>query len=318
MKLDEILYPPIEPYNTGHIKVSDLHEIYFEEVGNPKGKPVVFLHGGPGGGLDEKYRRFFDPKAYRIVLFDQRGAGRSTPHAELKENTSWELIKDIEKIRTQLGIDKWIVFGGSCGSTLSLLYAETHPDRVNALCLRGIFLCRDKELKWFYQEGACKLYPEAFEEYLKPIPENERSDMIKAYYKRLTSEDKKIRSEAAQAWSIWEGSTSKLLPESDFIDRFAGDEFSLAFARIECHYFINKIFTDSDNYILENVDKILKIPTFIVHGRYDIVCPFESAWELHKKLPNSQLFPIQTAGHSAFETGIATQLVEIMNQLRTS
>lgn len=314
--LDTVLYPHIEPFQKGRLKVSELHELYYEQVGNPKGVPVVFLHGGPGGGVNETYRRFFDPKHYHVVLFDQRGAGQSTPHAELKENTTWHLVEDIEKLRRHLGIEKWIVFGGSWGSTLSLIYAETHPDHVRALCLRGIFLCRRQELQWFYQEGAHRIFPEAYEKYVSVIPENERGDLISAFYSRLTSDEKEIRLKAAHAWSVWEASTSKLLPDPEMIDKFGEAEFSLAFARIECHYFINKIFLDSDNYILENINRIRHIPTQIVHGRYDVVCPIENAWDLKRSFPESLLHVIADAGHSALEVPIAKKLVAIMNEWR--
>ncbi len=311
------LYPITEPFQTGRLKVSDLHEIYFEEVGNPKGPAVVFLHGGPGGGISATYRQFFDPKFYRIILFDQRGSGLSTPHAELKENTTWDLVSDIEKLREKLSIEKWIVFGGSWGSTLALVYAETHPEKVKALVLRGIFLCRPQEIKWFYQEGASRIFPDAWEHYLKPIPESERSDFVAAYYKRLTSSDTKVRLEAAKAWSIWEASTSKLIPDLDLIEKFGGDEFALAFARIECHYFTHGIFLKSPNWILENAKQLRNIPIEIVHGRYDVVCPIENAWDLKKQAPHAKLHIIEDAGHSALEFGIANKLVELMDELKS-
>lgn len=308
------LYPNIEPYRTGFLKVSSLHEIYFEESGNPRGKPVVFLHGGPGAGTDAKQRRFFNPEKYRIILFDQRGSGRSRPRAELKENSTWELVQDIEKMRTHLGIERWQVFGGSWGSTLALAYAETHPDKVTELVLRGIFLLRKKEIDWFYQYGAGLIFPDQWEKYLRPIPESERGDLVQAYYKRLTSNSSEVRVEAAKAWSLWEGATSKVIPESGFVDNFGKDEFALAFARIECHYFVNRGFFETDDWLLANAKKISSIPTAIVQGRYDVVCPMDSAWALHKVLPQSDLLIVPDAGHSAFEYGISRTLVSITDR----
>ena len=304
------LYPEIEPFDTGRLKVSPIHELYYEQVGNPTGKPAVFLHGGPGGGIAPEYRRYFDPAIYRVVLFDQRGSGKSTPSASLEENTTWHLVSDIEQLREHLRIDTWQVFGGSWGSTLALAYAETHPERVCELVLRGIFLCRPKEIQWFYQEGASAIFPDVWEEYLKVIPEAERGDMVSAYYRRLTSEAPSVRLEAARAWSIWEGSTSKLFFDPEMIEKFAGPEFALAFARIECHYFMNNSFFNSDNYLIENVAKIRHIPSIIVQGRYDVVCPIVSAWELHKAWPEAQLHIIPDAGHSISEPGIIDALVE--------
>jgi proline iminopeptidase len=270
----------------------------------------VFLHGGPGGGIVADYRRYFNPEIYRVVLFDQRGSGRSTPHASLEENTTWHLVSDIEQLRKHLGIDRWQVFGGSWGSTLALAYAETHPDRARELVLRGIFLCRPKEIQWFYQEGASAIFPDVWEEYLKVIPETERADMVSAYYRRLTSEDYAVRLAAARAWSIWEGSTSKLFFDPSMIEKFADSEFALAFARIECHYFMNNAFFESDNYLIENVGRIRRIPSVIVQGRYDVVCPMMSAWDLHRAWPEAQLDIIPDAGHSISEPGIIGALVE--------
>ena len=306
-------FPEIGPYNTGFLKVSDLHTIYFEEAGNPHGKPVIFVHGGPGGGIDASYRRFFDPKVWRVILFDQRGCGKSTPSFELKENTTWDLVSDMEKIRALLQIEKWTVFGGSWGSTLALAYAIKNPSLVQGLILRGIFLLREKEIQWFYQEGASFIFPEAWAKYLKPIPFNERHDLVNAYYSRLTSEDAQVRSEAAKAWAVWEGSTSKLYTDPAMIERFGGDDFALAFARIECHYFTNKGFFEEDGWLLKNVDKIRHIPTWIVQGRYDVVCPATSAHELHSLWPESELFIISDAGHSASEPGIKSKLIEATN-----
>jgi proline iminopeptidase len=303
------LYPPIEPYRTGTLPVTPLHTLYFEEVGNPNGKPVVFLHGGPGGGLDADYRRYFDPTLWRVVLFDQRGCGQSTPHAELRDNTTWTLVSDIERLRETLGIEKWVVFGGSWGSTLALAYAETHAARVLGLILRGIFLLRRKELLWFYQEGASWLFPDAWDEYLKPIPEVERGDLMSAYHRRLTSDDATVRMAAAKAWSIWEGSTSKLFPNPDTIAHFAGDQFAEAFARIECHYFVNGALLRSDTQLLDDAHKIAHLPGVIVQGRYDVVCPAASAWALHQRWPNAALRLIGDAGHSITEPGIIDALV---------
>lgn len=306
----KILYPEIEPFDTGRLKVSPIHELYYEQCGNPHGKPVVFLHGGPGGGITPDYPRYFNPEIYRIVLFDQRGSGRSTPHASIEENTTWHLVEDIERLRAHLDIRHWQVFGGSWGSTLALAYAETHPDRVRELVLRGIFLCRPKEIRWFYQEGASWIFPDVWEEYLKVIPESERADMVSAYYRRLTSEDESVRLEAARAWSIWEGSTSKLFFDAAMIEKFADPEFALAFARIECHYFMNNSFFSSDNYLIENVGRIRSISSVIVQGRYDVVCPIQSAWDLHRAWPEAQLKIIPDAGHSISEPGIIDALVE--------
>jgi proline iminopeptidase len=312
------LYDPIEPYDTGRLQVSPIHNIYYEQCGNPQGQPVVFLHGGPGGGIVPEYRQFFDPNAYRVVLFDQRGSGKSTPHASLEDNTTWHLVSDIERLREHLGIESWQVFGGSWGSTLALAYSQKHPERVRQLVLRGIFLCRPKEIRWFYQEGtgASAIFADVWEEYLKVIPEDERDDMVSAYYRRLTSDDEQVKLEAARAWSIWEGSTSKLFFDYNMIEKMADAEFALAFARIECHYFMNNAFFDTDNYLIENVGKIRHIPAVIVQGRYDVVCPMMSAWELHRAWPEADLQIIPDAGHSATEPGISSALVEATDRFR--
>lgn len=306
------LFPPIEPYATGRLKVSGIHELYYEEAGNPNGKPILFVHGGPGAGFSPNDRRFFDPSHYRIILFDQRGAGQSTPHAELNENTTPDLISDIEKLRSHLGIDRWILFGGSWGSTLSLLYAEAHPERVRGLILRGIFLCRKSEINWFYQSGAHQIYPEAWQEYLKPIPENERHDMVSAYYRRLTGSDAGVSLEASRAWSIWEGSASYLNPPP--ADEIAADygenKFALAFARVEAHYFYNGIFYQNDNQILDNISKIRQIPTQIVHGRYDIVCPVKNAYDLKRAFPEATLNIVE-AGHASSEPKTRSELLRM-------
>jgi proline iminopeptidase len=311
------LYPAIEPYEQGMLPVSPVHTLYYEQCGNPEGVPVVFLHGGPGGGVVPDYRRFFDPAAYRIVLFDQRGSGKSTPHANLEENTTWHLVADIEQLRQHLGIESWVVFGGSWGSTLALAYAETHPERARALVLRGIFLCRPQEIRWFYQEGANAIYPDAWEHYVKVIPEAERGDMLSAFHRRLTSDDEAVRLEAARAWSVWEGSTSKLYADDDFIAHYGDPQFALAFARIECHYFMHNAFFETGNYLIENVGKIRHIPAVIVQGRYDVVCPLTSAWDLHRAWPEAELQIIPDAGHSALEPGTRSALVEATDRFRT-
>jgi proline iminopeptidase len=302
-------YPEIEPHRTGMLDVGEGHRIYWEVSGNPKGKPVVFLHGGPGGGTDPKQRRFFDPTRYCIVLFDQRGCGKSTPHASLEANTTWHLVRDMETLRTHLAMEKWQVFGGSWGSTLALAYAQTHPDRVSELVLRGIFLLRPKELAWFYQAGTSELFPEAWDDYLAPIPVAERGDLVAAYHKRLTHSDPVVQQEAARAWSVWEARTSFLLPKPDHVTRAAGDAFALAFARIECHYFVNRGFLRSENQLLDDVEKIRRIPTTIVQGRYDVVCPATSAWDLARRFPEAKLRVVEDAGHSAYEPGILHELV---------
>jgi proline iminopeptidase len=295
------LYPPIEPYHTDRLRVSSVHELYFEQSGKPDGKPVVFLHGGPGGGSEPKQRRFFRPEKYRVVCFDQRGCGKSTPYASLDDNTTWDLVADIEKLRTQLGIERWQVFGGSWGSTLALAYAERHPERVTELILRGIFLLRRKEIEWFYQRGASILYPDAWEPYLAHIPETERGDLLTAYHRRLTSEDAHVRLSAAKIWSGWEGATSKLLPDVAFTSHYEEDDFALAFARIEAHYFINRGFLESDDQLLRDAVRIRALPGVIVQGRYDVVCPIESAWALHRAWPEADLVITPDSGHSAFD-----------------
>ncbi|MEK7287358.1 MAG: prolyl aminopeptidase [Elusimicrobiota bacterium] len=303
-------YPPIKPYRQGRLRVSGLHTLHFEEAGNPKGRPVVFLHGGPGGGIDPMYPRYFHPKKWRIVLFDQRGCGKSAPHAELKENTTWDIVADIEKLRGHLGIERWVVFGGSWGSALALAYSQTHPERCLGLIVRGIFLLRRSELLWFYQEGASHVFPDAWEAYVKPIPPAERGDFITAYYKRLRSQDPEIRREAAKAWSLWEGSTSRLFQNPEHLKRFRNAKFADAFARIECHYFINGGFLKTDDQLLDNAGRIKKIPGVIVQGRYDMVCPMRSAWDLHRAWPQAQLVVVPDAGHSMMEPGIRSALLE--------
>jgi proline iminopeptidase len=312
------LYPAIEPYDQGMLPVSPVHTLYYEQCGNPEGRPVVFLHGGPGGGFVPDYRRYFDPSAYRIVLFDQRGSGQSTPHAGLEDNTTWHLVEDIETLRAHLRIEDWHVFGGSWGSTLALAYAERYPGRVRSLTLRGIFLCRPKEIRWFYQEGASYVFPDVWEKYVEVIPAEERGDFVSAYYRRLTSEDEAVRLAAARAWSVWEGSTSKLYFDYEMIEKFADPTFALAFARIECHYFMNNAFFPTNNYLIEQVGKIRHIPATIVQGRYDVVCPLTSAWELHRAWPEAELRVIPDAGHSASEPGIIDALVEATDKFKSS
>lgn len=304
------LYPPIEPYRTGRLRVSELHELYFEECGNPGGKPALFVHGGPGGGSDAKHRRFWDPARYRVVLFDQRGCGRSTPHAELRENTTWDLVADIERLRVHLGVERWQVFGGSWGSTLSLLYAQRHPERVTELVLRGIFMARRREIHWYYQEGASRFYPDRWEEFLAPIPEAERADLVGAYHARLTADDTDVRLEAARAWATWEGATSLLVPDPAILEHTGEARFAEAFARIECHYFFHRAWLERDDQILADVHRIRHVPAVIVHGRYDVICPIETAWELHRAWPEARLAIVQDAGHSALEPGITSALVE--------
>ena len=304
-------FPEIEPYRQGRLKVSDLHELYFEESGNPKGKPVIFVHGGPGGGTGPTDRRYFHPEKYRIILLDQRGSGLSTPSASLVDNTTWHLVEDLEKLRTHLKIEKWQVFGGSWGSTLALTYAITHPTRVSELVLRGIFLLRKKELDWYYQEGlgANAIYPDVWEEYVKHIPTSERGDMVKAYYSRLTHTDSATQMAAARPWTTWEIATSRLYTSPETIASTVTDDFALKFARIESHYFINKGFFKTDNWIIENIEKIRSIPAVIVQGRYDVVCPSMSAWDLHKAWPEAKLTMVPDAGHSSREPGIARALI---------
>lgn len=311
------LYPEIEPHDSGMLPVSDLHTLYYEQSGNPDGQPVVFLHGGPGGGTNPGCRRFFDPAHYRIILFDQRGCGRSTPYAELRDNTTWDLVADIEKLRSHLDIERWQVFGGSWGSTLALAYAQTHPQRVSELVLRGIFMLRRWELEWFYQSGCDAIFPDAWEAYIEAIPVVERGDLISAYYRRLTSSDGDVRRAAARAWSAWEASTCFLLQDQAYIAENSADAFAEAFARIECHYFVHGGFFDSDDHILRHVDAVRDIPAVIVQGRYDVVCPPRSAWDLHRAWPEADLRIVPDSGHSAFEPGIIDQLVRATDAFRS-
>ena len=306
-------YPEIKPNATFRLEVGDRHSLYVEESGNEAGLPVVFLHGGPGAGCDALHRRFFDPNAYRIVLFDQRGAGRSRPHAELNANDTWALVADIERIREHLGIERWVVFGGSWGSTLALAYAETHPDRVLALVLRGIFLCSRDEIQWFYQRGANRLFPDAWEDYERVIPAAERADMVAAYHRRLTGDDELARMAAAKAWSQWEARLATLLPNRAIVDHFAAPHTALALSRIECHYFMNDAFL-RENQLIADAGRLAGIPGVIVHGRYDVICPLENAWTLHRAWPDSELQIIADAGHAVSETGITRALVAATNR----
>jgi len=302
-------YPPIEPYDSGTLRVSAIHEIAYEQSGNPEGKPVVFLHGGPGGATSPEMRRFFHPARYRVVLFDQRGCGKSTPTASLEENTTWDLVADIEKLRERLGIERWQVFGGSWGSTLALAYAQKHPGRVTELVLRGIFLLRRSELEWFYQRGASAIYPDAWERYRDHIPEAERGDMIAAYHRRLTHADREVRLAAATVWAGWEGATSKLVPDPALQGHYEEDEFALAFSRIEAHYFVNGGFLEREDQLLRDAPRIRHIPAVIVQGRYDVVCPAESAWALHRAWPEAALVITADSGHSAFDAPNSRALI---------
>tara|TARA_B100000767_G_scaffold109830_1_gene105127 strand:+ start:1215 stop:2171 length:957 start_codon:yes stop_codon:yes gene_type:complete len=312
--LGKVLYPKTSPHATGMLQVSSLHTIFWERSGNPSGEPVIVIHGGPGGGSQPAYRQYFSPEKFDIIQFDQRGCGKSTPYAELKENNTHNSVADIEALREHLGLDSWHVFGGSWGSTLALIYAQNHPKRAQSLILRGIFMCRKSELQWFYQQGASHVFPDAFEPYSQHIPIEERHDLITAYYQRLTHEDVEIRRAAAKEWTRWEMATSRLFPDPEYLDKAEDLDFAVAFARIECHYFINGIFVE-DGHILNNVEKIKHIPTTIVQGRYDMVCPTVSAWELHKALPESKLIIVPDAGHSMGETSIARELVNATDNI---
>ena len=308
------LYPHVEPRQTGRIKVSDLHELYWEDAGPVNGIPVIALHGGPGGGANPDMRRFFDPRYFRVILFDQRGCGRSTPRSTLEENTTWDLISDIEKIREMPGIEKWIVFGGSWGSTLSLAYSITHPDRALALLLRGIFLLTKSEINWFYQHGASNLFPDAYDRYIAPIPEAERGDLLNAFHKRLMGPHGDERRDAARAWACWEGETLSIRGPSARPPQFDDDAFTDAFARIECHYFKNGGFFETDGWLLDNAKVLNGIPGTIVHGRYDVVTPLSSAWALHKEWTSSELKIIPDAGHSSLEPGIVNALIDATDE----
>ena len=306
------LFPEIEPFDSGYFEVSPLHTLYYEQVGNPEGKPIVFLHGGPGGGFSSDYRRYFNPKKWRVILFDQRGCGRSKPFAELKENTTWDLVEDIEKLKKFFSVSSWSVFGGSWGSTLALSYAQSYPVSCEKLFLRGIFLLREKEISWFYRKGASRIFPDFWEGYEKPLSEEERKDHLESYYRILSGPPSEKRLEAARAWSTWEGSTSKLIPSEQLASDYGEGDFATAFARIESHYFYHKGFFKEDGELLkkENIDKIRHIPCVVAHGRYDVVCPVESAWELYRKWPEVKLKIVPDGGHSLSEKGIQSFLME--------
>jgi len=312
------LFPPLAPHATGRLQPDGRHSLYWEVSGNPQGVPVLFLHGGPGAGASADHRRFFDPSHYRIVIFDQRGAGRSLPLADVTDNTTQHLIADIELLREQLRIERWQVFGGSWGSTLALTYASSHPQRVTELVLRGIFLLRKREIDWFYQEGASRIFPDRWQEFLAPIPQEERGDLLGAYHRRLHSTDRSVRLEAARAWSIWEGATSSLVPNEDLLRSFGAEDFALALARIETHYFVNRGFFDSETALLESVERIRDVPAVIVQGRYDVVCPMESAWELGAVWPQARLRILPAAGHSAYEPDITSALIEATDEFARS
>jgi proline iminopeptidase len=302
-------YPPIEPYREGRLPVGDGHEIYFEECGNPNGIPAVLIHGGPGGGSNPTMRRYHDPCHYRIILFDQRGCGRSTPYASIDANTTWDLVEDMERLRGHLGIVRWQVFGGSWGSTLALAYAETYPNRVSALILRGIFLLRKWEIDWFYQDGCSRIFPDAWKEFERPIPRDQRGDMVGAYHKLLTGPDPALQLAAAKAWSVWEGSTLSILPDPARVERFGADRYAIAFARIECHYFLNRGFFARDGQLLEDAHRLSSIPGIIVHGRYDVCTPVKNAWDLKQAWPRAELEIVEDAGHAMTEPGITSRLV---------
>jgi len=302
------LYPKIKPYDSGFMDV-DEHHVYYEQCGNPDGKPAVFLHGGPGGGGSEEVRRFFNPDIYRIIVFDQRGCGRSKPHGCLENNTTWDLVSDIELLRKKLDINKWLVFGGSWGSTLSLAYAQTHPDSVSELILRGIFLLREEELKWFYQDGSSRIFPEAWQEFVDIIAEDERDDLMGAYHRIFNSDDTAKKLAAAIAWTKWEASTISLSYSPTTVDEMSNPEFALAFALIENHYFINKGWFKTENQLIENIEIIRSIPSVIVQGRYDAVCPMKTAWELSQAWPEAEMIIAPASGHTAFEKEITHALI---------
>lgn len=302
------LYPELEPRRTGFMEVPGGHSVYWEESGNPEGRPVIFLHGGPGGGTSPKHRRYFDPRKWRIFLMDQRGCGKSTPYAGIHENTTWDLVADLERLRTLVGVDRWTVFGGSWGSTLGLAYAQAHPERVTGLILRGIFLCSEWELRWFYQEGASRLFPDRFETFLEPIPQEERGDLMAAYARRLFSDDPAVNLPAARAWSRWEGSVLTLLPDAALSASYGQDDTTLAFARLECHYFVNRAWLQPGQ-LIAGAAKLKGLPGIILQGRYDVVCPFQNALDLHRAWPGSELLEIPDAGHSASDPSMSRALV---------
>ena len=313
---NSLLYPPIEPFKTGVLDTGDGHQIYWELCGNPQGKPAVFLHGGPGAGCSPDHRRLFDPARYCVLLFDQRGCGRSTPHANLENNTTWHLVADIERLRVMVGTPQWLVFGGSWGSALALAYAETHLERVSELVVRGIFTVRQAELQWYYQEGASKLFPDLWEAYLAPIPQAERGDLIAAYRKRLVGDDVAARLEAACAWSLWEGQTITLLPDQAAVAKYGDGEYALAFARIENHYFVHKGWLE-EGQLIRDAHKLAKIPGVIVQGRYDMACPAQTAWDLHRAWPQADFHMVEGASHAYNEPGILAQLMAATKRFAT-
>jgi proline iminopeptidase len=308
------LFPDNEPYAYGWLPTGGPHEVFYEECGNPNGKPCVILHGGPGGAINPTMRRFFNPAKWRMALFDQRGCGKSRPNASLDDNTTWSLIDDIERLRIQLGVEKWTVFGGSWGSTLALAYAITHPHRVEGLILRGVFLLTERELHWFYQNGASMLFPDAWARFCAPIPEAERGDMMGAYHARLTHPDRRVQAEAASAWSQWEGDTISIRGPEARPSKFNEVDFAIAFARIECHFFANRGFFKEDGWILNNIGKIRGIPGWIVQGRFDVVTPMDSAWKLKTAWPEVNFEVVWDAGHASTEPGIVDGLVRATDQ----
>ena len=308
------LFPPIHENRHFYLPVDDLHEIYVEECGKEEGTPILFLHGGPGSGCEAYHRQLFDPEKYRIILFDQRGCGRSRPHAELRQNTTQDLIADMEKIRQYFGIEKWVIAGGSWGSTLALAYAETYPEFVSGMIIRGIYLCTEKEIQWFYQQGASQFFPDYWQDFIAPIPKNERDDLLHAYHRRLTGDNEIARMQAAKAWSLWEARTATLRPHNRLLKHFSNPHTALSLATLEAHYFVNKGFLE-DNQLMENANHLVDIPCYIIHGRYDMICPVEQAYALHQRLPLSELFIVQEAGHAASERGIRAALIEASNKL---
>ena len=307
-------YPEIKPYQRHQVPVPGGHELYVDESGNPDGIPVLFVHGGPGGGCGKYDRRYFDPELYRIILFDQRGSGRSTPHASLENNTTPDLVADMEVIRARLGVEKWALFGGSWGSTLSLVYAETYPERVLGLILRGIFLCRPKDLQWFYQGGAAQVFPDYWQDFLQPIAEADRGDLIHAYYRLLTGDNDLLKMGAAKAWSLWEGRCATLRPNHDVVESFAKPHKALSLACIEAHYFVNNAFLEPDQ-IVNNAHRLSGLPGTMIHGRYDMVCPLDNAFALQKAWPDAELQIVREAGHSSSEPGIVDALIRATDAL---
>ncbi|MBL4794280.1 MAG: prolyl aminopeptidase [Pseudomonadales bacterium] len=309
-----ILYPDIKPYTEHRLSVDDIHTLHVEECGNKDGIPVLVLHGGPGAGCEPFHRRFFDPEKFRIILFDQRGSGRSMPHAELRDNTTQHLIDDIEKIRNHLDVEQWMLFGGSWGATLAVAYGEAFPEKILGMVLRGIFLCRERDIDWFYKDGASRMFPDAWEEYLKPLDKADHDNIIQGYYKKLTGADEIARMSAAKAWSLWEGHCATLRPSHNVIDHFSEPHTALSLARIEAHYFLNKAFMEP-NQLLDNAHKLADIPSTLVHGRYDMVCPLENAFELHRAWPGSELHIVRDAGHAGSEAGIVDALVRAVDDM---